>query len=191
MEHKLLIRYHRNEHGAYVIDIRIRHLDDLFNPMDPDPIPERDINDDIVKKLYDELIIFPKNVQVDVRFHLPRAWRRIKNLDENIRAAMMRHFEYTSLSSKLHMRRRLRKGLRQLTIALILFIGFISLSTFITFIYETSVTAHVVAEGFFVLSWVTLWRPIETLFYEWLPLFEEHKRYARIQKMNVHFEYTD
>jgi hypothetical protein len=189
MEHKLLVRYRKNDRGAYVIEIRIRNLDELFNPMDPSPIPERDINDSIVKKLYDEVIIFPKETPVDVHLFLPKGWKRIKNLETNIRAAMTRHFEYTSLSSRLHMRRRLKKGVRTLFVGLCLFLGFITASTLTTMLYEGNVILRIVSEGFFVLSWVSLWKPIETLFYEWLPLFEDHKRYERIQKMNIHFSY--
>ena len=48
---------------------------------------------------------------------------------------------------------------------------------------------HMPAEGFFVGAWVSLWHPVEMLFYEWLPLYEEERKYARLLTMPV--EYCD
>ena len=189
MEHRLLERFRKNADGSYLIELRVREIDDLFNPLDPSPLHERDINDKIIEKLYNDIVIFPKDVPVDIIFRMPKHWKKIHGLEHTIREAMKKQFEYTAISSSIHLRRRLKKGLKTLLVAGIMFISLIAISTSLTIFYPESVLAHVVAEGLFVLSWVSLWRPIEVLLYEWLPLFEERKRHERILKMNVHFSY--
>jgi hypothetical protein len=42
-----------------------------------------------------------------------------------------------------------------------------------------------VDEGLIILAWLTLWRPAETLGYEWLPLYRRQRLYERLRSVRV------
>ena len=43
-------------------------------------------------------------------------------------------------------------------------------------------------EGLIVLGWIALWRPIEEIVYEWVPLYRKRRLYARLAaiRLSVH-----
>jgi hypothetical protein len=42
-----------------------------------------------------------------------------------------------------------------------------------------------VDEGLIILAWLMLWRPAETLAYEWLPLYRRQRLYQRLRAIRV------
>jgi hypothetical protein len=43
----------------------------------------------------------------------------------------------------------------------------------------------IVSEGLTVIGWVSLWRPVEVLLYDWWPSWRERRVYERILRMQV------
>jgi len=52
-----------------------------------------------------------------------------------------------------------------------------------------NVLANLLSEGFAIGAWVSLWHPFQTLFFDWLPLYEEKKKYSRLRDMKLSFKY--
>jgi len=44
---------------------------------------------------------------------------------------------------------------------------------------------HVVQEGLLIIGWVAMWRPLELLLYDWWPLLQKLRLYARMGRMPV------
>jgi hypothetical protein len=187
LEEKLFTHYTKDEFGNYSINVSVSDLDELFSSYDPSPLHQKDIAPDILKMIMSQLVVFPERANVELHLHLPKKFRK-KNMDSIIEQAIRHHLEFELLDSQLHLERRMQKGFRTLSYAVIIFV---TLFTAAYFLQETeSVILHLLGEGFWVGSWVSLWHPIEMLLYDWLPLYEEKKKYSRLLDLKIKFKYV-
>lgn len=180
--------YKRCESGAYIIQMRVSDLDELFSPYDPSPIHERDVHPSLMNLIFKQIVVFPEGSKVELHIHLPKRIKR-KKLEPEIEQAIKNHFEYELLDSELHLQRRLRKGFRTFMYAGVIFLGFLTSSYLIENIGIDHVLIHLLAGGLEVGAWVSLWHPIETLLYDWLPLYEDKKKFSRLRDMKIEFKY--
>jgi hypothetical protein len=47
------------------------------------------------------------------------------------------------------------------------------------------VVPRMLDEGLIILAWIALWRPVEALAYEWVPLFRKRRLYDRLAAVRV------
>jgi hypothetical protein len=187
MQKRLLDHYKRDDDGAYLIEIAIAKLEDFFDPYDPSTFYERDVNPYICHKIMEQIIIFPKDMKVRFLVHLPKKLRRL-DVEAKLFNALRHHFEYELLDSDLHLQRRIQKGKMTFAVASMIFILAQS-GSFLLKEYATFMPLRVLAEGLYIGGWVTMWHPIQTLLYEWLPLYENKRTYRRLISLDIKFNY--
>ncbi|MBU0461292.1 MAG: hypothetical protein KJ574_01765 [Nanoarchaeota archaeon] len=188
MEREILKHYKQDSDGKYLLEFAIKELDDFYDPLDPDSLHERDLNPAIVDRVLQEIIIFPHDAELRFLFHLPKKWKK-HNVEKHLENAVRHTFKYNYLDVNIHLHRRMRKGKKIFVAASVIFIGLVSTAKIIESMAADSFAWIVIAEGLYIGGWVSLWRPIETLLYDWLPLKEEKKRYARLLHMDIKFVY--
>ncbi|MDD3263347.1 MAG: hypothetical protein PHT94_00460 [Candidatus Nanoarchaeia archaeon] len=188
METAILTHYKKDGEGNYLIEIKIHSIEELFNVNDPNPINKRELNSKISAMIDNQIKIFGDENDVKLEIFIPEKLNGL--LKENVvKKAIKNHFEYNYLESCLHLKRRLRKGKRTFGIAGFIFIFFIVISSVFGYLFKESILTNIISEGLFVGAWVSLWRPIEILLYEWIPLSEEKKRTSKIIKMPININY--
>jgi len=162
-----LERY-RVEEGVPCIDVKLQNVEQLFDNRDPAPFRERDLDPDLADYLLDAGEDLFAEDKLRVVFWLEKPCPPIE-IEEAFRA----HFEYAIERVRRLRRRRRRTGQVSLTIGIVLVVALIALSQFVGTTIGGSLGAGL-REGLVISCWVVMWRPIETLVYDWIP--QRHER---------------
>jgi hypothetical protein len=164
---------YRVEDGQHCVDIRLSSDTRLFDNRDPAPFRERDLDPDVVEYLI--------NSAEDLAPHGPFRvvlWFPGPPGTDDLTTAIRGHLDY-ELERLLRARRRARRtGQVTLLLALVLLLALQVLAQLLVAELPASSARDAVKEGLVILSWVVLWRPIETLIYDWLPVRRRRKLLA-------------
>ncbi|HEX3762378.1 MAG TPA: hypothetical protein VHW23_26940 [Kofleriaceae bacterium] len=165
---------YRLEDGKPCIDIRITTLERLFDNRDPAPFRERDLDPDLVEYLL--------AISQDMAAY--RAFRIVFWLERTcqpgeIEDAYRAHFEYELERLERTRRRARRAGQIALALGAGLIVVLLSLSQLATQAFPGSLGAAL-HEGLLISSWVVLWKPVELLIYDWIPVWDERRTMRRL-----------
>ena len=158
---------YREEEGERVVDVRVANIEQLFDNRDPAPFRERDLDPDLAEYLLDagEDLADEPSLRIVVWLDTPCRPGEIED-------AMHAHFEEIIARNKRVRRRRRRIGQITLALASVLVVGLIALSQLVGKAIPGSI-GEGLKEGLVISSWVAMWRPIETLIYDWIPARRE------------------
>lgn len=160
---------YRIEDGAPCVDIRIGAVEQLFDNRDPAPFRERDLDPDLVEYLVDAA----EDLAPLGAFRIVLWFSAAKPLAD-VCPAIRAHFEYELERLERHRRRQRRAGLLGLLVGVVLLVVLLSLSQLLR-VVPVSGVRDAIREGLVIFSWVALWRPVDTLIYEWLPVRRQRK----------------
>jgi hypothetical protein len=59
------------------------------------------------------------------------------------------------------------------------------LAQFIGTLAEDGVGRELFREGLLIVGWVAMWRPLQIYLYEWWPVLQRQRLYARMSRMPV------
>jgi hypothetical protein len=102
---------------------------------------------------------------------------------QTLQSALESYYDRLTTSTRRELREHLRSARLWLLAGLALFGMFMGARALLRATVPAMPTA--VDEGLIILAWLTLWRPAETLAYEWLPLYRRRRLYARLRAVRV------
>jgi hypothetical protein len=184
---KIFGHYRKSADGCYIIDLMVPTLDKLYNSYDPSPLHQREIDPAVMKMILSQVVVFPLSSDFELHLHMPRSMKR-KRFEWQIEHALRNHFEYELLESELHLKRRIQKGLKTFRYSGSIFISFF-VTSYLLGSFD-NVFVNMLSEGMAVGSWVSLWHPIQTLLYSWLPLYEDKKKFSKLLDVKIRFNYV-
>jgi hypothetical protein len=182
---------YRDEEGRACIDIRLRTARQLFDGRDPAPFRERDLDPAAVAHLLDcaRVIKKARPIKIVLTFAEPFAASGMLD-DADIRDAIRAQFEHERDLVQRKLSANFRHG------QLLAVLGFAVLALFLT-LAEVTQTAlpegtlrRLIHEGLTITGWVAMWRPAETLLYDWWPLIEERRRVDRILEAPIDVKFA-
>jgi hypothetical protein len=160
------------------IDIRIQHIDQLFDSPEPSPFHENEkaLRRDAENYIVDVAGEYGRAEPLRLIVHAPVS---IEPHAEEITRALRAHFELAHAQCRRRYRRRMRIG-RTLLVAGIAVLGLALLLR--ALLGDPSDRAMIVAigEGLLILGWVAMWRPLEILLFERL---ENHQKSALLHRL--------
>lgn len=161
------LRY-RTEQGEPCVDVRVGHVEQLFDHRDPAPFRGRDLDPGLVEYLFDagEDLARHPSFRVVVWLETPCA------RPEEIETAVHAHFQYVLDRNRRRHREQRRLGRIALVLAAVLVAALLSLAQLIAAAFPGSLGIGL-REGVVILCWVMLWRPIELLLYDGIPVRRE------------------
>jgi len=171
---------YRSERGAYLIEIRLHELRQLFNTLDPSPFHERDLDpaaEEYLVSAAREIGARPARLVL----HLPAQTPDAQALA--VVTAIRHYFEYRSHHTRQQLRLLLGRGAISLAIGLA-FLGTCLLLRRLLGGAESSGTT-IVSEGLLILGWVAMWRPVEIFLYEWWPELGKRRLFDRIARLQM------
>ncbi len=167
-----------------LIELRLRSLEQLFDPFDPFPIPTRDLArgaEDYIVGWAQEL---PGSSALAMRIYLPDP--AVMSVDvEGLRAAISGHFLYRSRRTRSDMHELLTIAQVSLGIGLGVLAVCIALRQLLQGMVPAGPIAGFLGEGLVIVGWVANWRPIEILLYEWWPLSRRRRLFERLANAPV------
>lgn len=175
---------YRREGRRTLIELRLRSTRQLFDARDPSPFRERDLDDDAVEYLVSAAEEIPAREALTLHLcfsdePLPHA------LDtDTLVTAIRQHFAYEIARTRRQMRHNVRFAQAGLAAAAVLLGGCVSLAGLLESRGE-GFAWRMLREGIVILGWVALWRPLESLLYDWWPLAARLRVLRRIERASI------
>ena len=175
--------------GAGGIEVRVTELRQLFNPIDPSPFRERDLDPRAEEFIVEWARDLPRDAPLALRVHLHRAPGRA---DEAalLGQAVHEYFKARAAVSRRGLRELFRRGRISLVIALAFLGAALAVSDLVGHVSAGGFSA-VLREGFLIGGWVAMWRPLEVFLYDWWPILGEIRLLDRLSGMPVRLEYDE
>lgn len=157
-------------------------MSQLFNSMDPSPLENRDLNQDVEEFIVCSSQEHPPNEPLTLRIHL-RQWPA-DNPTELIRDSVHNYFAYRTRLNHLEFRRLMRRGRTSLIIGLLFLTACLLISKMV-FGTSGNPWAGVARESLAIAGWVAMWRPMEIYLYDWWPVRRRGRVYSKLSQMPV------
>jgi hypothetical protein len=156
----------------------------LYDPFDPAPLHERELDAGADEYIYNAVDEFPLKKSLEIMIYLPPS-EISDNVQLAIKKAIKNHFTYKRTLNEIDLKRLLKRGRRNLFIALFfLFLCLLLIRLLSTF--EESLLNTMVSEGLLIIGWVAMWEPVHIFLYGWWPIVHRRRIYDKIIEMNVY-----
>jgi len=176
------LRY-KHLHGKNLIEVRIKSPLQLFDARDPAPFRDRDLDDDFVEYIVSTMREFSHKTPVKILIHIVDKENQ-ELTHEEVREAIQTYWVYQIELFERDLKSFFKRA------QLFMLIGIIVLILCITFAQNIEVPTPpgylgVLREGIVIFGWVSLWKPIELLLFDWYPLFEKVRLYRKLLRTEV------
>lgn len=180
---------YREEDGRRCIDLHLRTVAQLFDNRDPAPFRDRDLDAQAVEYLLGSLAELPSRAPVRVVMHCAEAEAASVASAEVVCDAVRAHFSYERDRLTRKLREHLRSAQLLLLIGVFAWVALLSLSQLAGTLGNQG-AAHALREGLIITGWVVLWRPLDALLYEWLPLWRARRVCRRLLAAELHVRFS-
>lgn len=158
------------------IEISVGTVTDLFDTLDPAPLPTRTLEGGAERYLVARARAHRSTAPPRLVVHLPES---LRPLTADATVAIHEHFRRAHAHGEWAFRRRLRVGGVTLAVALGVLAGSFWLRGLLSGI-EGQTLAQGLGEGLLILGWVAMWRPVEILLFEH---WESHLDHATLERL--------
>ena len=169
--------------GKASVELKLRTPRQLFDERDPAPFRERDLDDDAAQYILTSF----REIEDQRRVKLSLYFETLEEFADNPKVvceAIRAHFAFQAQVK----RRELKDIFRH---------GWISLLIGLVFLFICSYMGHggsqkpadllgsMRYEAFFIMAWVSMWKPISVFLYEWWPISESLAVLNRLSQLEV------
>jgi hypothetical protein len=165
------------------IQLRVASVEHLFNRMDPSPLHERALDEEVADWIEEWAEDLDSDEPMEVEISIPDG--QVDGREETIANGILSHFEYREWQTDRQLRRLLREGRISLVIGIAALAGFNAVSRVIG--SSDNPAIEVIQDGLVVLGWVSMWKPLEILLYDWWPIRRARRVCARLADATVTF----
>jgi hypothetical protein len=172
--------------GKNLIEIRVKQAQQLFDAIDPAPFRERDLDDDFAEYLIASSKEFPLHTPLRLNIFIDEPEGNITN--DLIKESILSYFKFKFDRQKLELKTFLKRTPIFLFIGLVILVLCLLISkSLVDKNYESGLTfSSILKEGITIFGWVSLWKPIELLLFDWYPIYETQRFYKRLTEIEVH-----
>ena len=166
------------------IELRVEHLSQLFDTLDPFPFPERDLDADADEYIVGWARELPRGVPIRIVVHLPEpelATSDTKTLPD----ALRRFYSYRTELKARELRDLFRVGRVFLLIGLAALAICFGASQIAAAQLGNTPLSGFVEESLIIVGWVANWKPLEIFLYDWWPLVRARRFFLRLAAANV------
>lgn len=175
---------YRREGDCYLIELKLASARRLFNPFDPSPFRDADLDRDAENYIVDAVREFPLKDQLRLVFHLPQA-EVDGGAAANVPAAVRGYFDYLSVATARDLSLCLRRGRVSLLIGLAFLFSCVGASELVQVTVANPTLARFLREGLFIIGWVAMWTPIQIFLYDWWPIARRRRIYDKLKQMVI------
>src|SRR5689334_3455375 len=153
----------------------------LFNPVDPAPLRERDLDPRIEDFIVQARRDLPRDAAVSLLIGADRVGGpQVGEISDAVHAFFARR----ARSSRQRLRQLFRVGRTSLAIGLPVLVMFTGVAQLIA-AHFASTLSQVLHNGLAIGGWVAMWRPLEVFLYDWWPIRADALRFDRLATMPV------
>jgi hypothetical protein len=172
------------EAGRVCIDLKLKHINQLFDSLDPSPFLERDLDHNAVEYIVSATMEHPLRTPLLLRINVAEA--ESPSLDgKTVADAIHNHFLYSAELMRKKNRRVLRQSQYNFVIATIVLIVCLTIAHWIDVGVSNAFMGMAMREGLIILGWVAMWRPFDMFLYSWWPQIEMRRVYRKLSNTPV------
>ena len=179
-------KHYRLVKGLQIIRIDVDSANELVDSKDPAPFKGQILDDDFldyIESLSDETSHrTPLKIDIFIKESEPQTSATI------LSQALKEHFEYKIEKKK----GEIRKYFRTARIFLIGGLFILSFCLLIAHLLSKDVDSFALStlrEGFIIFGWVSMWRPLEILLFDWYPHYDRIRYFRKIAQAEVAVQY--
>lgn len=176
-ENKSKPRY-RHIEGKRWIEVRVKTSQQLFDARDPAPFRERDLDDDFVEYIASSVREFSFSTPVKIVIYIEEA--EAKDLPK----ASIREAIHSYLTYQIDLQRtNLKTFIKRSQIYLLIGVSILILCLTLSQRFQTPIDQGplgILREGLIIFGWVSMWKPIELILYDWYPLYEKLRFFKKL-----------
>ncbi|MEP9349363.1 hypothetical protein [Xanthobacter sp. KR7-225] len=165
--------------GAGVVAIRVTHVAQLFNLLDPFPFRERDLSPEAEEYIAGWAQEMPAGAPLSIVVHLPAAEAAGRDA-QGLPEAISHFFDYRRIETARELTQLFRVGRLSLAIGLAVLAVCLLGAQLVAHLLGEGTFARVIEESLVIVGWVANWRPIEIFLYDWWPLARRRDLFARL-----------
>lgn len=182
---------HRYKHaeGKRWIEIRVKSSQQLFDARDPAPFRERDLDDDFVEYILSSVREFAISSPLKIVIYIE------ENETQDLPKASISEAIHSYFAYKIDLQRGdLKTFMKQAQFFLL--IGLIVLGLCIGIAQSLMIPnppgpLGILREGIVIFGWVSVWKPIELILFDWYPLFEKLRFYKKILETEIDIRFRE
>lgn len=175
--------------GKTEIGLWFKSIDQLFDPEDPSPLPEKELTDLAEGTIFDHFFDTKLKENDELRLHIPQG-SISPGSEDQVADAVRRHFTFRLDDLALEKRSSWREG--QISTLLAIVNACAGIIVFYAYFINPSPSfAHSLIFGLFIImNWVTIWDTYEYFLYDWRHLWRKYRIYEKISCMKVVVQQT-
>lgn len=181
---------HRYKHseGKRWIEVRVKSARQLFDARDPAPFRERDLDDDFVEYIVSAVREFSISSSLKIVIYVEE--NENKDLPkDSIREAIRSYFSYRIDLQRGDLKNFIKRAQLFLLIGLVILVSCISLAQSLS-LPSPPGALGIFREGLVIFGWVSIWKPIELVLFDWYPLFEKLRFYKKLLGTEIDIRFT-
>lgn len=166
-----------------LIEVHVTDLRQLFNPIDPSPPREKDLD----SRAEEFIVSWARASKRDAQLALLVEVDTPERSDEaaTVRDAVHEFFRQRSLSASRRLSQLFRIGRTSLLIGIAFLAVAVMAAGLVDRSFGHTTAGALLRESMVIGGWVALWRPLEIFLYDWWPILAERKLYDRLSVMPV------
>jgi hypothetical protein len=161
------------------VSVHVRDLSQMFSSLDPSPFWDRDLDHNAAAFIEDE---FSDKRSAEL-WHLNIHTQEGTSLAADLQTAVESYYGRMASATRRELSEHRRMGHVALAIGFAVFVICVSMREVLGSFIQ--VVPRALDEGLIILAWIALWRPVEILAYEWVPLVRKRRFYERLAGVRV------
>ena len=176
---------HRYKHaeGKHWIEVRVKNTLQLFDARDPAPFRERDLDDDFVEYIVTSAKEFPLATPLRLVIYIEEGETKELTKDA-IREAIRSFLAYRIDVQRGDLKRFAKRAQWSLLIGVTMLAACLGIAQSIAVPTPPGVMG-IVREGIVIFGWVSIWKPIELVLFDWYPQFEQLRFFKKLVETEV------
>lgn len=180
-------RYRVDSKGVR-IEIKVKSVSQLFDARDPAPFLERDLDDDAVEYLVSSAEEFSLRTPLKLVIHVADS-PEASLPESSIRESIHNYFEYQAEIRRKKLVRYMKTGQWFLLMGLCFLAMCLFLADLVSKLPEGPLQT-LVREGFVIMGWVAMWRPIDLFLFDWWPAYEKRRYFEKLATIEIEVRYA-
>lgn len=174
---------YKSVNGKRLIEVRVKSPYQLFDARDPAPFRDRDLDDDFVEYILSSLNDFKYSTPIKIVIHVEDS--EPKELTESaIFESIQSYFTYQIDLKRNTLNSFFKRAQMYLLMGIVILVICLSLAQNISQPNQPGIMS-ILREGLVIIGWVSAWKPIEFLLFDWYPIYEQLQNYKKIKQSEV------
>lgn len=173
---------YKHAEGKHWIEVRVRSPQQLFDARDPAPFRERDLDDDFVEYITASARELPANGSLKIAIDVEEPEKELPK--DSIKEAIHEFFAYKIDLQRSDLRAFAKRAQLFLVLGALLLVALLSIAQNLP-VASPPGALSILREGLVIFGWVSLWKPIELILFDWVPMLEKLRLYKRLLQADI------